>query len=212
MAVRTLGPLVLVLLLVIASPAVSSPETEHATSPTSNETTTSPNHTSAPAESGGASLGASISAFIQVTTVDTHTTVENRMWIAAFNSTTGPAARVRMVARRTSTLSRRVDVLEMRQKRLRATSSPPTVAERATAAHVHAQLYGVERSISQTLAAARRVGNQPASLVELHSRVRSLRTQENSPAPPIAQNPSSHEAPIPPASNQTGGAVIVPLT
>lgn len=114
------------------------------------------------------SLGASISAFMQSNAAEAEGEVEDGMFAAEFENS--PSDRqVQLVNARTATLEERLETLEQRRDELLAGADELTVAERAKAARLSAQIEALRTAIDTTSVAAERAGLDLARLEQLRN-------------------------------------------
>lgn len=123
-----------------------------------------------------ASLGSSISSFMQASEADAQTGVDNGMFDAAFDRA-NESEQARLVTDRTGTLEQRLDALRQeRQEVLDGTAGGNlSEAERAAKiAQLTARIQGLERAINQTEVAAERTGVDTSKLQLLRSEARNM--------------------------------------
>lgn len=138
----------------------------------------------ATAQDGGvnasnASLGASISGFMQASAADTEGEVEDEMFSARFDNAS-EQRRADLVENRAGTLEQRLDRLrEQRAELLNETAGEhPSVADRAKAARLTARIHALQESIDTTSEAADRAGVDVELLDELRRNAAELTGQE----------------------------------
>lgn len=122
-----------------------------------------------------ASLGASVSGFMQASAADAEGEVEDGMFNARFDNATANQ-RADLVRARADTLEQRLDRLrEQRAELLNSTDGEePSVADRAKAARLSARIDALEESINTTSDAAERAGVDLEQLDELRANASGL--------------------------------------
>lgn len=126
------------------------------------------------ANASNASLGASVSGFMQASAADAEGEVEDGMFNARFENATG-AERAAIVQSRAGTLEQRVDRLrEQRAELLNTTDGEPSVTDRAKAARLTARIDALEESIDTTSDAADRAGVDLGRLEDLRNNASTL--------------------------------------
>lgn len=121
------------------------------------------------ANASNASLGASVSGFMQASAADAEGEVEDGMFSARFNDASAENRRD-LVNARAGTLEKRLeDLRAQRAELLDSTDGEPTVAERAKAARLAARIDALEESIDTTSEAAERAGVDVSRLAELRA-------------------------------------------
>lgn len=127
------------------------------------------------ANASNATLGASVSGFMQASAADAEGEVEDGMFNARFDNATG-AERADLVRARAGTLEQRLDDLrEQRAELLNTTDGEePSVADRAKAARLSARIDALEDSINTTSDAADRAGVDLERLDELRTNASTL--------------------------------------
>jgi hypothetical protein len=122
--------------------------------------------------SANATLGASISSFMQASSANAEDEVDNRMFTAAFENT-NPKNRDKLIEKRASQLQKRIDRLQEQRAELLA-DGELTVAERAKAARLQARISGLDRAIDSATEAAEWAGVDTAGLNTLRRNARDL--------------------------------------
>lgn len=120
-----------------------------------------------------ATLGASVSAFMQASAAETEGEVDDGMFAAAFNRS-GESERADLVTSRTDELQERLESLRSQRAELLEGDDNLTVAERARAASLTARIDALEDSIGQTERAAEQAGVDSSELRELRTEARNL--------------------------------------
>lgn len=138
----------------------------------------------ATAQEGGsntsnASLGASISGFMQASAADTEGEVEDGMFSARFDNS-AQERRADLVKNRAGTLDDRLDRLRAQRAELlnESDGEKPSVADRAKAARLTARIHALQESINTTSEAADWAGVDVALLDELRRNAAELSGQE----------------------------------
>jgi hypothetical protein len=120
-----------------------------------------------------ATLGASVSAFMQASAVETEGEVDDGMFAAAFNRSEA-SERANLVTSRTDELQERLESLRQQRAELLEGGGNLTVAERARAASLTARIDALADSIGQAERAAEQAGVDSSELRELRTEARSL--------------------------------------
>lgn len=127
---------------------------------------------------GNASVGASVSAFMQASAAQTEGEVDRGMWEAAFERA-NESERARLVHEREAELSARADRLERQRDELPGQASD--VAAVARAAAFEAESRSLSVSVDSTSEAARRANVDAPGLDELKERAKGLEKKK----PPV---------------------------
>jgi hypothetical protein len=125
------------------------------------------------ANASNASLGASVSAFMQASAAETEGEVDDGMFTAAFNRS-GERSRADLVTGRTNTLADRLETLQAERQELLEREGNLTVAERARAARLAARADALQNAINNTEQAAERAGVNADRFDELRENARNL--------------------------------------
>lgn len=126
---------------------------------------------------GGSSLGADISAFMQASASEVDGAVETGMWGAAFNDTENRSERVRLVERRTEELNSTLAELRERKAELVAERAAGNVSEAAYKAKLSGligRINALESAIDATADRAEEVGATPEALGTLRAATANL--------------------------------------
>lgn len=135
--------------------------------------TTASDHSNA----SNASMGANVSAFMQASTADAEGEVDDGMFNARFEDAPGER-RSELVRGRAANLEERLETLRAeRAALLNETDGTPTVAERAKAARLSAQIDALENAVNTTSTAADRAGVDLSRLDELRQGASTLKGQ-----------------------------------
>lgn len=129
------------------------------------------------ANATNASLGASISSFMQASAADAEGEVDDGMFVAAFENRTGEE-RDRLVRQRAGHLERRLERLRARRAALLNDSDLPPIARQAQAARLTAEIEALRESINGTSEAATRAGVDVSALDELRRNASRLSGEE----------------------------------
>ena len=163
MTTRTVAALVAaVVLLGAVAPALALPALESPTATTDVAVQT--NNTT----NESASLGASVSGFMQTSAASAEGEVDNGVFRASFANASNETKRA-MVDRRTAALEQRLDRLRAQRNALLNGSDNLTVAERAKAARLTAEIDELKRAINTTDDAAAEVGVNATRLERLRT-------------------------------------------
>lgn len=156
------------------------------------------------ANASNASLGASVSAFMQASAAETEGEVDDGMFTAAFNRS-GEQSRADLVTGRTNTLADRLEILQNEREELLEREGNLTVAERARAARLSARIDALQNAINNTEQAAERAGVNAERLGELRENARNLSGPEVAEmATSLVENPGRGPGAAP--GNGPGGA------
>lgn len=131
------------------------------------------------ANASNASLGASVSGFMQANAADAEGEVDDGMFAARFDNTS-QERRAALVENRAGTLEQRLERLrEQRAELLNGSDGePPTVADRAKAARLTARIDALTESIDATSEAAASAGVNVTRLEELRRNASELKGSE----------------------------------
>lgn len=161
--------------IILGGGPVTAESSPHASSGQSSPGDSSTAMTMTANTSENASLGASVSSFMQMSTEETNTAVDNGMWATAFNNAATPAKKVQLLQQRTNELERRLaQVKQERQEVLAEAEGNITVADRAKAARLIASANGLEQAIDQVTVASERANVDLSRLNEIHIAARNL--------------------------------------
>ena len=126
---------------------------------------------------GGSSLGADISAFMQASASEVDGAVDNGMWTAAFNDTENRSKRVQLVESRTQKLRSTLAELRERKAELVAERAAGNVSETAYKAKLSGlvgRINALESSINVTSDRAEKVGANVEALGRLRAATANL--------------------------------------
>lgn len=118
-------------------------------------------------------LGASISAFMQASTAEAEGDVENGMFEARFESASNESQE-KLVQSRTGTLQERLDALRDQRAALLNSSDELSIAERAKASRLTAQVEALQTAIDTASEAAKEVGADGTTLNHLRENASTL--------------------------------------
>ncbi|MFB6119113.1 hypothetical protein [Halosegnis sp.] len=167
-----------------------------ATVPAAESTATQPN------ETGNASLGASISSFMQASAADAEGEVEDGVFRARAANASNETRRV-MVTQRTETLADRLERLRAERQALLDGNGNLTVAERARAARLAAEIRSLREAVETTDEVATAAGVNREALDRLRKNASELDGGEVAElAGEVADSPSDSER-GPPGERET---------
>lgn len=128
-----------------------------------------------PDDAANATLGASISSFMQASEADANASVDNGMFEARLERSNGSDRPV-LVQERAEQLDTRLQQLRQeRQEILESTEDGElTVAERARVAQLTARIKGLEQAIEQTETAAKQVGIETSELTRMRQEAENM--------------------------------------
>lgn len=143
---------------------------------TSGPTADSP---AAPPDSGteNTSMGASISGFMQASAADAEGEVDNEVFRAQMNNASNESQRA-LVAERTETLQAQLERLREQRQAILTQEGNQTVADRAKAARLTAEINSLRRGINTTDQAASAAGINESSLDQLRRNASDLNGSE----------------------------------
>ncbi|MEF8828482.1 MAG: hypothetical protein V5A49_05575 [Haloarcula sp.] len=158
--------LVIVGTVVVGLPAVTAQETATETVATQNDS--------------ASGMGTQLTAFLQSNSAAANDTVENGMWQAAYNQSTGPE-RAELVTNRAGSLERRLERLQERNATLEQRYENGTISEQAYVAQrsrLTAEIAGLQTAINDTDAAAEQAGVDDSALERLKQNASKLSGQQ----------------------------------
>ena len=146
--------------------------------------------TAAPTQTANnSSLGANISSFMQVSSVEAESEVDRRMFSAALANAPNESVRQRLLERRADRLSERLDAV---QRNLRSTDGGEGARRTVERTVADAQVDALERSVADVGELANRTGGPPPGFEQLRENVRGLREPS---VPPVldTEDDADHE-------------------
>jgi hypothetical protein len=168
MTTRTVAVLVAaVVLLGAVAPAVALPVLE--SPPATTDAAVQTNNTT----NGSASLGASVSGFMQTSAASAEGEVDDGVFRASFANASNESKRA-LVAKRTAALEQRLERLRAQRTALLNGSDNPSVEERAKAARLTTEISELKQAINTTDAAAAEVGVNATRLDRLRTEANEL--------------------------------------
>ena len=154
---------------------------------------------------GNASMGASISGFMQASAADAESEVDNEVFRARMNGASNETRRA-LVAERTETHQARLERLREQRRAILTGDGNLTVADRAKAARLTAEINSLRRAVDTTDELAMAAGIEEPGLDRLDRNVSKLDGSEVSDiAGDIADPPGREGDRAPPSPTETEG-------